>query len=262
MKSKLRQASLSKALWITGLCLFSGLLQAAAVEEESKLPSARSVVRATPMPTATPEVRKADLKALRLETDKLLKKMDQDVDARLKAAASAAASHDERLATVEKDLGDNRASLRSLNETAEELEKAVLRLKKTLKELDSTLPRLDSVESRLLRQDDDVAALAQTVKALQQGLQTDLEEIKKFRKEFEQKSERLEGVIDLMNAMRKDINDNSREIVELKQAIKVLENPAQKENGGSFWQKLSRWPWMPALAVGLSAAALGLAASK
>ncbi|MES2202084.1 MAG: hypothetical protein V4498_07530 [candidate division FCPU426 bacterium] len=111
------------------------------------------------------------------------------------------------------------------------------------------------------------AKISSTAKASESAAQaaTDsLAKSKDLQSAIERKAERMENLLDLMSTLKRDVNDNSHEIAEVKDSLEKLRKDQAQSGGkaaGEWWDQLATWRYMPLTAAVLGAVALGLAAS-
>jgi chromosome segregation ATPase len=117
--------------------------------------------------------------------------------------------------------------------------------------------RVDGLDAQLqaLRTQADVdrAAAQDALKRLQ-ATQADLDE----------RGRKLESLTDLLSVMKRDLDSNNEELVEVKQTLKRLDaaTPAASLSPQTaWWDAVLGWRYLPVVAVGLSAVALGVAAA-
>lgn len=200
----------------------------------------------TPLPSPTPEVRAEELKRLRESTEQaqaLLERRIHDIDQRVSGAAR-----------VKDD--DLRALRASLDQASESLRGFEL--------------RLGALERGQKEQGEGLQLARKDLVELSAALQTAREELGAARKkvdanqvELKARADKLEDLVDLLGALRRDLNANNEEIVDLRRQIGALDGKSQPQgSNGQWWDEALRWPYMPVVATGLAAIALGVAASK
>jgi DNA repair exonuclease SbcCD ATPase subunit len=222
------------------------------------------VLRETPVPE--PRVSRQDLGRLKADLEARNRELLDTAEERVKALKLRHQELQGNLEKIQNSMRDDLAKQQARQ--AYEQEQALQRVER-LKKMQAGLDQIDSLgqsleKTRSVQQlhTDSIGELNDTVQALHKSLSLELEEVRDFRKAFTAKSERLEGVIDLMNAMRKDINDNSRGLVDLQNELDKSKRPAKTIVSSGWFGKLSRWQYLPVAAAGLSAVALALAASQ
>lgn len=118
-------------------------------------------------------------------------------------------------------------------------------------------------DARLDAMTKDLAALKQDLSDSHDSLAAGLKQIEANRSDLQARSAKLESLSELLAAMKKDIDSNNEELVEAKQSLKRLEaaavTPAADSNA-AWWDAVLGWKYLPAVATGLGAAALGVAA--
>jgi hypothetical protein len=249
-----RRASLSprRALLLAGLFLFRSLPAAEAA------PPARSVA---PAPTAvvaipTPEVRAADLKALR-----------EQAEARLDEQARQVSRTAALLDQLQGDIRQMGVTVKNQDSTLGSTGNIVQSLDRTLVELGRDLAA-ESSERKL--QGAQVRDLSLGLKGLRdemdlsaRQMREGLADITALREDLKSRQSRLDSLTDLLAVMKRDLESNSEEIVEVKQALKALQAPkAPEAASGEWWDQLAGWKYLPAVAVTLSVVAVGMAASR
>jgi chromosome segregation ATPase len=148
--------------------------------------------------------------------------------------------------------------------------------------LDSARQRLDELTRRLQALDQaqarsgseaaardsrlDAMARAQGELRLQQeqdrdALEAALKSLESTRKELDARSIKLASLAELLGVMKKDLESNHEQLIELKQDLKPAAAVAPSA-AGTWYERALRWPYLPAVAVGLSLGALGVAASR
>jgi uncharacterized protein YoxC len=215
----------AKALLPAGLSLFSPFLHAEDFPARRSLGALTPAATALPSPTPPPSVSPEELKAA---------------------------------------MGVLRAE--AVDESKKDSEQSEA-LKKELKELSLRLDELGKAQ----RQMDGRAAL---IEAAAVALKSDvgdarksvtdgLKAVEEVHGQIESKGRRMEGLLDLANTLKRDLNDNSHEIAELKADLASLRAAVQKPTQESdSWTQFATWRYLPAVAVVLSAVALGVATSK
>ncbi len=237
---RLRRGSRMQALLMAGLCLL-GQLRA---ETPLLLPPGRQVT--TPIPSPTPEVRAEDLKRLREHSDEAQAAIDKrvrDLDQRLSGAARV---KDEDLRALRQTLEQSTVDLRAMDIRLGSLERG----QKTH-------------EETLVLATKELSALSVNLKTARDELATALKQAQATQTELKARSDKLEDLVDLLGALRRDLNTNNEEIVDLRRQLKALDGKGTVEGSNAqWWDQALRWPYLPALATGLAAIAIGVAASK
>ena len=217
----------------------AGLFLLRSLSHADDLPPARS---AAPYPIAPP-VSAADLKSLRDETSGSLKEQAGRLDAQAQQAKALEAS----LSALAASLGDLDKRLKALADdaSARDVDAAGQGAKlKSLAEGQDTL-RLQSEAN---------------AKTMRDGLA----DIAALREDLKQRQAKLDSLTDLLTVMKRDVDSNSEEIVEVKQGLKqaAQQAPAPSVSAGDdWWDQALEWKYLPAVAVGLSVIAVGVAAS-
>jgi chromosome segregation ATPase len=101
----------------------------------------------------------------------------------------------------------------------------------------------------------EIEALKQDVAANQDSLDAGLKELKATQDSLT----RLDSMEDLLGMVKRDVESNDEELVEVKQSLKRLEAPPSSENA-QWWDQMASWKYLPAVATGLGVVAVGIAA--
>jgi Rad3-related DNA helicase len=163
---------------------------------------------------------------------------------------------------LQADLETQRAAMASLEESLKARDQAVdgsLReLRQGQEGQDQALQELKAVSDK---QVGDLNGLADSLDATLKRNSAALKQMDDFVADFKDKRERLEGIADLLGALRKDLNDNSQEIVELKRSVKppAPETTAGPSPSPSFLEQMTGWPYLSATALAVAIAALFVA---
>lgn len=255
----MRTFSPGRALLLAGLFCFQCLHLGA-----DELPPARSPLGGSKASLLDPDALKADLSALR-----------EEQAAHTREHAELLEEQARRLSRTAATLQDLQIELRTGAQSAKALELSVSGLNAGISSLDK---RLGALSEAAAAKDAENAAQAAKVKGLSEDLgslkllqessmkqmKDGLAEVAALRDDLKQRQAMLASLTDLLNVIKKDVDSNSEEIVEVKQALKLYEKAPEKkaEDEGEWWDQALRWKYLPALAVGLSAVAVGLAATK
>ncbi len=119
-----------------------------------------------------------------------------------------------------------------------------------------------SVQVRAL--EERISSTARASESAAQAATDSLSKSKDLQSAIERKAERMENLLDLMSTLKRDVNDNSHEIAEVKDSLEKLRKDQAQSGGkaaGEWWDQLATWRYMPLTAAVLGAVALGLAAS-
>lgn len=250
-----------RALLLAGLFCFQSLHLRA-----DELPPARSAAPA-PLAQATPEVRQADLKALREEQAANLREQNDKLNDKLNEQAR-------RLSRTASILDEVQAEVRADTQASKGLEASVAGLSAGIASLDKRFAAMREANAakdiqsaaqatKLQGLSDDLGALKLAQEGGLRQLKEGLANIAALREDLKQRQSKLEGLADLLGVIKKDVDSNSEEIVEVKQALKLYEKaPEAKADGGEWWDQVLRWKYLPAVAVGLSVVAVGVAVSN
>lgn len=217
----------ASALLVAGLCLFR---PCPALTDSELIPARRVGVTPTPQPTPAPtstpmpSVSPEELKA---------------AESRLNAAIAE--------------------SLRKASDQNEQMSKDLAAIREKI----TTLSAAQAEDrERMEKQKADTKALADSLDASDKKTDESLKKIDDVRVKIESKGSRMEGLLDLVNTLKRDLNDNSHEIAELKQQFdsvkKVSQAPVEEQD---WWDQLTGWKYMPLAAAVLGGVALGVAST-
>ncbi len=147
-----------------------------------------------------------------------------------------------------------------LEQDAAGLHSAQQGMKKDLGGLEEQVQKLAKWQSEQAPQ---IKTLSQIFEETRQDLSAGLKKVEEVRQSIERKGEVMQGLLDLLSTLKRDVNDNSHEIALIKQDLDKLRASlkAPPESMGPL-EKLARWPYMPLAAAVLSGIAIGVAASK
>jgi uncharacterized coiled-coil protein SlyX len=167
-------------------------------------------------------------------------------------------SQEARLAELKASIQELQAGLQAQQVALASLEE---RLKARDEEMQSQGQALQDLKAVSDKQVGDLSGLADSLDATLKRDSAAIKQMDDFEADFKDKRERLEGIADMLGALRKDLNDNSQEIVELKRSVKEAppENTAGPGQSPSFWEQMNRWPYLSATALAVSIAALFVA---
>jgi hypothetical protein len=216
----------AKALLMAGLCLLG---PAGLNGSEPPIPGRQVAPAITPttMPSATPipSVRPEELKAS---------------EARLK----------DEIATALKRASDSNA----------QLEKELSGIREKVQALAIAQ---GEAGLRLERQSKDALGFSEQLELSQKKLGDGLKKVEEVRLNLEGKGSRMEGLLDLVNTLKRDVNDNSHQIAELKRDIEALKTSSQAPaDPEDWWGQLNSWRYLPLVATVISGVAIGMAASS
>jgi hypothetical protein len=201
-------------------------------EGEEPPPARRAVAATTPTPQPTPQPTSTPFPVVHPQELKA-------AEARLDAAIAE--------------------TLRKASDHAELMSKELSFIKEKIQALAK-----DAGEDRIQldKQGKDARAFAVTLDESGKRLDDGLKKVDAVRAQIESKGQRMEGLLDLVNTLKRDLNDNSHEIAELKHDFesvkKVSRTPTEEQD---WWDQLSGWKYMPLAAAVLGGVALGVAAS-
>jgi predicted nuclease with TOPRIM domain len=165
----------------------------------------------------------------------------------------------------EAKLAELKASIQELQAGLQAQQVAMASLEERLKARDEVIQSqgqsLQDLKAVSDKQVGDLSGLADSLDATLKRNSAALRQMDDFEADFKDKRERLEGIADMLGALRKDLNDNSQEIVELKRSVKEAapENTAGPGQSPSFWDQMNHWPYLSATALAVSIAALFVA---
>jgi hypothetical protein len=219
------ETAAAKALLLAGLCFFRPM---ALWAEGQDIPARQplSQISPTPYPSSTPvpSVRPEELHAAEA-------RLDSSISSGLRRAEG-------RAELMDTDLAALRERVKALGASYE-----------------GAKLQLDNLST-------EAEAFAQQLLEAQKKLEDGLKKIDEIHAQIEGKGARMEGLLDLVNTVKRDLNDDSHEIAELKGEYDELKKasaaPAPDED---WWGQLSSWRYLPVCGVVLGAVALGIAAS-
>jgi len=166
----------------------------------------------------------------------------------------------EELRAAEARLGAGIAeAMRKSADSAEAMSKDLIAIRERVKALETGAGE-DRIQ--LDKQGKDARAFAVTLDESGKKLDEGLKKVEEVRAQIEAKGSRMEGLLDLVNTLKRDLNDNSHEIAELKRDFdkvkKISQAPVEEQ---PWWDQLAGWKYMPLAAAILGGAALGVSAS-
>jgi hypothetical protein len=215
----------AKALLMAGLSVFCALGGPAFAEE---IPARQAIVAVSPTPnpssTPIPSVRPEELLA---------------AEARFQAA-----------------LGDG---LKKASSRAELMDTDLAGLRERVRSLTGSY---EGARLQLEAQGTQAAAFGLALEEAEKKLAEGLRRISEVHDQIESKGARMEGLLDLVNTLKRDLNDDSHEIAELKNEYAELKKSTQAPTEEQdWWGQLTSWRYMPLCGAVLGAVALGVAAS-
>jgi hypothetical protein len=216
------------ALLTAGLCLFRG---PALADEPTPFPARRAAPAVTPTPWPSPAPSATPLPVVHPEE--------------LKAEAAA----------LRAELG---LGLKSAADSNAQLDKQLNELGEKIRAISGSQ---EDDRSKLARQGENAKAFGEALEASQAKLNESLKKIEEVRAQIEGKGARMEGLLDLVNTLKRDINDNSFQIAELKREFEGLKKAEQQPAEEDWWGQLVGWRYLPMAATVLGGVALGIAAS-
>ena len=108
-----------------------------------------------------------------------------------------------------------------------------------------------------------LGALTDAMEANQKKSEDSLKKVQDISDDLQRKGERMESVLDLMNTLKRDVNDNAHEIADIKSELeKIEERTRVKSDNSDWWDQVVSWHYLPLTAVILGAVAIGVAASQ
>jgi chromosome segregation ATPase len=159
----------------------------------------------------------------------------------------------EDLLETRKKLTDAEARIKALESANAEAQDAAKR-KESTQSLD-----FKDLKARQEKLEGDVGGLADSMEATVKKAAESLKQMETVQVDFKAKRDRLDGISDLLSALRKDTVDNSQDIVELKRQVKALGGSNAEEPQASGMDAYLKWPYLPVLATVLAGVALALA---
>lgn len=161
----------------------------------------------------------------------------------------------------------NSDSYKKLEEADQALRRALELAKADLEDLTKKVDRLSKASDEAQPREDRQAKLLEAYSEILGTLKTDtaatLKKAEEARADIMRKGEKLEGLLDLMSTVKRDLNDNAHEIVELKQDIETLRKRLKApEEEPEWYDRVARWPYLPATAALLGGLAIGIAATR
>jgi DNA repair exonuclease SbcCD ATPase subunit len=237
-------------------CLLAGLVLCPGLRADEP-PPGRSVIPASAL-NLGPQLE---------QLEQRLKRTGDDLDSRLDAQALALSRNARAVDALREDQAGHNAALSRVQNALNNLDPRLADLDTRVKALDAAQARAATeaaaADSRAIGWGKDLVQLRKDLQASQDSLETGLKEVAAARSELKERGEKLAGLTDLLGAMKRELNANNEELVELRLALKRAPAPAPESlSGGSWWEQALRWKYLPAVAVGLSAAALGVAAAR
>lgn len=180
-------------------------------------------------------------------------------------------SLEELVAEQSRRLDQSSGSLKSLQSQLNQGQDALDRARQSLADLAG---RLQGLEQAQARAGVEAAAAGTRLEAQAKGLEqlrlqqnedrvflkNALKDLAATRDELQERSRKLSSLSDLLAVMKKDVESNHEELVEMKQTLRRFEPVAAQKSQAAWWEQALRWPYLPAVAVGLSLVAVGLAA--
>lgn len=211
-------------------------------------------------PSAAPTARLSeDLeeqdKRLRMQ-DKRVRELDgrtQDEALRLSRAAKVLDELYGALASETEARAQLAAALQAMNSKIESLEDKSQAMgeaqSKAAVSAEAGLARFDELRK-------DLDTLKADLAGSQENLATGLKELEDTRGALS----KLDSLQELMTMLKRDMDNDDEELVEVKQSLKRLEPAPSEGSDSAWWEGVASWKYLPALATGLSAIALGVAA--
>jgi len=243
---------------------------AAADAAPSLSATAKAVETAIPLPRATNEARRivppfdvdAFKKQLRGDLEGALKdelsrqfrkeinvKIDEDLKLEAQRLASKGAE----------DTADLRSRIDSLRLRIEQNEKDLADSQRQRAGLEVQLKEALDAQGR---QADQIKGLSEKAGKAEKDLGLGLKRVEDLADSLESKGEKMTGLLDIVGTLKRDLRDLNADMVEMKGDLKAMQAKGNEDDNTSWWAKASRWPYLPAVAAGLSALALGMAIAK
>lgn len=254
-------ARLVSPAWIlAGLALFAPPLAA----EDGPPPARRPAAAIEPVALPTPEVRAADLQALKDAVAESARAQEERLLGQARRLSRVAAAVDESEASL-KGMADASARLQSALEGLRARLDAVEKRAQSLDEAAGKAAVAD--QARDVRLDGlakELAALKAEIVGNRDSLDAGMKQFAATQADLKERGAKLESLSDLLGVMKRDVESNNEELVEVKQALKKLEAaPASgAAENAAWWDEVLRWPYLPAVATTLGAVAIGVAASR
>lgn|GEM_PF-3045922 len=192
----------------------------------------------------------AQQQALRATADDQARRLSAVADAAdeqavaLRAQAADAQAVQQRLAAAEQALASAQAKLQSLDEAQA---KASVGAAAQQARLDGGLADLTQLKAALSAAQDQVSAAVKDYAAT--------------RSDLKERSDRLQSLAELLAELKKGLESDDEELVEVKQSLKRLEPKPAAEGSLSdpaWWEDLMAWKYLPITATGLGALAVGM----
>jgi chromosome segregation ATPase len=229
-------------------------------DPEVQLPPARS---AAPPSSVDQVIHPSDLQAVREAAEAAVQRQAQQVDEQAR-----------RLSRTAESLNELQSELRTQAETAKALDSSVAGVNGTLSDLDKRVALLGQTAAakdvdaaaqaaKLKNLGDDLAALQLSTASEAKQMKDGLADIAALREDLKQRQARLDSLTDLLAVIKKDVDANSEEIVEVKQSLKNYQPLPSTPAGDTaeWWDQSLQWKYLPAVAVVLSVVAIGVAAT-
>jgi chromosome segregation ATPase len=131
------------------------------------------------------------------------------------------------------------------------------------KALDSMRAQLEGLGKAQQDQAMSLSTSAGKLDDLDQKLEQSLQKVEDVRSDIEHKGERMENLLDLIDTVKRDLNDDSKEIAELKEETARLNGLVKTPSDETpWWDQLADWRYLPATATLLGVIAILVASSK
>ena len=153
----------------------------------------------------------------------------------------------------------------------EELQAAETRIQERLKqEAEALQERIrllgkdtDEQSRQLQKLFDGDRVLAGELEGFQKKLDSALKKLDDSTEDIEAKGARMQGLLDIVNTLKRDVNDNAHEIAEMKADLEKLRKASSvSKDDPEWWQQLLEWKYLPAAAAVLSGAALAITLTR
>jgi len=241
-----------------GLILLSALLRADPIATGRSVAPAGDEEQSVSEAARVQNAVEADFK----EQDTRLRALDsrlRDQDGRIQDQSI-------RVSAVAASLEDNAAALASTAKAQERLSAALEGLRERIESLERKSLGLSDAQAgasvasaaEVVQQEafsKDLLALKRDLAVNQDSLSAGLKTLNSTQVALS----RLDSMDELLALVKKDVDSNDEELVEVKQTLQRLE-PAPSSDNAAWWDSVISYKYLPAVATGLAIVALGVAA--